>query len=1111
MVNSSRCTRLVSLAALTAALALTTAAQAALVGYWPLDGDGTAVVGTDGAMVNGPTVTTDRNGAAGGGLAFNGADQEYVSIAGGGGLDGTANATVSLWVQWNGTQDAGWGNRNGAVMGRQKNGQWSDDVLCIYSTTDPNASNINWEARVNEGINSGVQPGSGTWHHIAATMRPDDQVLYVDGVARSMRNVFSGHRSDPSIPLTIGAWTGDGASYSTSSIDDVAVWNHAFSPIQVAALAAQTHTPLTVPDPLAVAGATASSEIGGSYRRYAANTADGVGHTTTTPDGNPGEARGMWLSASGDTTGQITYDLGSVQQLGSMVLYNYNEYVSGRPDLLRRGVQDARVLVSTDGTAWESLGIQSFMQAPGNVSVAGQEVRLGGVQARYVQLDILANHGDSGYAGLNEVEFFAQSFSAPPAVPKIEVVSARASSELLSNFRRYAANTVDGIGKYTTMPDGYPSDSQGMWLTHGTYRSPNDTDPEIAFDLGGIHQLDSLTLYNYNEAASGLMTRGVNQAEVLVSTDNVTYTSLGTQTFAMAPGDGTNPGQQVALGGVAARYVKLDILSNHGDSSQFAGLSEVEFSGTPLQRMPLGGVSVAPSSEMLEASFDRRAVHVIDGTGQFAGAHNVVPETTMWLTGGIAFGSAGNDDGNPELVFDLGQTYTSLESARIWNYNEYHATRGLNRRGIQDMEVLVSSDGVTYRSLGVHSLPLGPATDGPDFSQVLDLNASDVRYVKLDVLSNHYGVTYPTADGSTDNALVGLSEVRFYGGQAPAIVGIGARATSELKFRRYAANTVDGVGSATTSPDGWPGEASGAWLSHGTYHSPHDTAPEIAFDLGGVHQLDSFVLYNYNEVGAFTTRGVNQAEILVSSDNVTWTSLGTRIFDMAPGTGANPGQLVALGNVAARYVKLDILSNHGDSSQFAGLNEVKFFGTPLEQLPIRVGGVAASTELMGSFHRPARHLVDSTGYYADTHSVVPDGHMWLSANGDEDPWVLFDLGDRYRLETIKIWNYNEAGALTTRGVSEFELFVSSDGLDFRSLGIFDLDIAPGLDDVDFSELLPLNAFDVQYVIFDILDNHGDASYVGLSEVHFHGVVIPEPATIALLALGALAALRRRRT
>ena len=202
---------------------------------------------------------------------------------------------------------------------------------------------------------------------------------------------------------------------------------------------------------------------------------------------------------------------------------------------------------------------------------------------------------------------------------------------------------------------------------------------------------------------------------------------------------------------------------------------------------------------------------------------------------------------------------------------------------------------------------------------------------------------------------------------------------------------------------------------------------------------------------------------------------------------------------------------------------MKFFGTPLEQLPIRGITATATSQLTGgSFDRRASHLVDSTGYYADTHSVVPDGHMWLSASNDGAPGLLFDLGDRYSLDVVKIWNYNEmlAGStrrdLLNRGVSELEILVSMDGVDFDSLGVVGLDLAPGLDDVDFSNQFDLNAWDVQYVRFDILGNYsgaqfpGAGSYTGLSEVQFRGVLIPEPATLTLLAVGGLVALVRRR-
>jgi len=95
-------------------------------------------------------------------------------------------------------------------------------------------------------------------------------------------------------------------------------------------------------------------------------------------------------------------------------------------------------------------------------------------------------------------------------------------------------------------------------------------------------------------------------------------------------------------------------------------------------------------------------------------------------------------------------------------------------------------------------------------------------------------------------------------------------------------------------------------------------------------------------------------------------------------------------------------------------------------------------------------------------------------------------------------------------VDDFEILVSNDGLIFDSLGTFNLDIAPGVADIDFSKLLALDEWDVRYVQFNILSNYGDPSHTGLSEVQFHGVPIPEPVTLTLLALGGLALLRRRR-
>jgi hypothetical protein len=55
-----------------------------------------------------------------------------------------------------------------------------------------------------------------------------------------------------------------------------------------------------------------------------------------------------------------------------------------------------------------------------------------------------------------------------------------------------------------------------MWLSHGTFRTPNDELPAtITFDLEGNYDLSSMTVWNYNEV--NLTGRGANNVEVLVA------------------------------------------------------------------------------------------------------------------------------------------------------------------------------------------------------------------------------------------------------------------------------------------------------------------------------------------------------------------------------------------------------------------------------------------------------------------------------------------------------------------------------------------------------------------------------------------------------------------
>ena len=112
-----------------------------------------------------------------------------------------------------------------------------------------------------------------------------------------------------------------------------------------------------------------------------------------------------------------------------------------------------------------------------------------------------------------------------------------------------------------------------------------------------------------------------------------------------------------------------------------------------------------------------------------------------------------------------------------------------------------------------------------------------------------------------------------------------------------------------------------------------------------------------------------------------------------------------------------------------------------------------------------------------------------------------------------MWNYNELTRnLFSRGAKEVDILTSMDGINFTLLESTEFGIAPGRNDVDFSEFFMLDAI-ARYIKLDIHSNHGDGQYTGLSEVKFFGtVVVPEPATVTLAAigLGGLMVRRRRR-
>ena len=195
------------------------------------------------------------------------------------------------------------------------------------------------------------------------------------------------------------------------------------------------------------------------------------------------------------------------------------------------------------------------------------------------------------------------------------------------------------------------------------------------------------------------------------------------------------------------------------------------------------GMTATASSKWQEGSphtTSYEADYIVDGSGLnyggVPGAHDTAGRYTMWLSGSSKPQYAGDTD--PYVVFDLGGKF-NLQGVRIWNYNE------TTKRGVKGLDIKGSPDGGTYALMKTVELNEGPDSNLYDFSQTFSglNNASDVRYVQFDILSNHNAAVFPTdgpggSAGNNGYGFAALSEVQF-DVEVPLITGVSATASSD--------------------------------------------------------------------------------------------------------------------------------------------------------------------------------------------------------------------------------------------------------------------------------------------------------------------------------------------
>jgi hypothetical protein len=229
------------------------------------------------------------------------------------------------------------------------------------------------------------------------------------------------------------------------------------------------------------------------------------------------------------------------------------------------------------------------------------------------------------------------SFTVEPKALPVTQITATASG---ASPGMEASKTIDGSG--LAEDDTHSSLPTDMWLTmtDGSW---------IQYQFDTAYKLDTLLIWNSNQAIEGFIGFGVKEAVIETSLDGETWTTVeNVPGFAKATGLASNTvNATVELGGVVAKYVKISPISAHGITGQ-SGLSEVRFMyipTAPRESEPADGATTAG----LNVTLAWRA-------GREAASHDVLLSMDRTTIADAPVVSTSEPAHMPDML-DLGTTY----------------------------------------------------------------------------------------------------------------------------------------------------------------------------------------------------------------------------------------------------------------------------------------------------------------------------------------------------------------------------------------------------------------------------------------------------------------------
>ena len=219
------------------------------------------------------------------------------------------------------------------------------------------------------------------------------------------------------------------------------------------------------------------------------------------------------------------------------------------------------------------------------------------------------------------------SFEVEPHSVKLPVGTVSVTASSTNNETTDPYRTIDGSGLDGDMHSNEVLDV--MWMS-----ASGDLSPSLTYEFDDVQKLDTLLIWNSNHSTEEVIGWGIKEVDIQVSTDGVEWTSLPdvgpiAQNSGLAPSEA----QTVDMGSALAKYVRLNILSNHGGIVEQYAVAEVQFYAIPTQaRTPIpepGSADVAVDTVLSWRAGREADQHVVYlGTEANALADGSAPSST---------------------------------------------------------------------------------------------------------------------------------------------------------------------------------------------------------------------------------------------------------------------------------------------------------------------------------------------------------------------------------------------------------------------------------------------------------------------------------------------------